>query len=199
MVDEFDALWSAASSEIARVEQRVDYFVPDDQRLYRRYLAGEQVRIEDIGSEWYSLIRETVARGVEVHRFRVFDLPLPDYQKYEIDWGYLVGAEFGQETWAIRRPLYQSLLAEEVIPACDFWSFDKNEIIVAPYDDRGGYLAEVRVTDAANRAQLKRALELVLSRAVSLADFLAAVGHEPYRFSDVLLDTSSPLSYDQHH
>lgn len=178
--------WRNARSEISRVEQQVDYSVPADLAIYRRYLAGETITLEELAGDWYHIIGRTTAGGIAVHRFRVFDLPLPDYQKYEIDWGYLVGARFGQQTWAIRRPLYADLLAQEGLSACDFWTFDKQSFLLVNYDDKGDWLGESEVVDNPEYMKLKKALELVSHHAVSLDAFLSSVGYVPTKHSAVI-------------
>lgn len=167
---DFGLLWDKADKRIVRVEQFPVYNVPSDLEIFERYQRGERIRSGELLYEWYSRIANKVEAGVRVDRIRVLDLPIPDYQRYEIDWGYAVGEKFGQATWAIRRELYESFCQQcSMIPA-DFWIFDQKPVLVE-YTDDVNYVGTRTLETERDECKWQEFVDVLLGRVFALRDF----------------------------
>lgn len=168
---------NTASQVISRVEQHSEYSVPGDREIFEKYKNGESYSLDNDLKEYYDLIKKITDSGVSFWRLRVFDTPLTDYQKYEIDWGYLLGEKFGQQTFALRREMYNSILSEHSISPCDFWFFDRKEILEVQYTDDVDYIGVKKISEERNKQllDLHTALE---HRCVGLHDFMMTVEYE---------------------
>ena len=171
--DQFNQLWHGARSQIFRLEQYREYAVPSDLAIFRRFVNGERISSAELHPDWYKRIAKKVEEGVRVDRVRIFDLPIPTYQQYEIDWGYMVGARYGQATWAMRRSLFDDLAAEAQADSLDFWIFDQRPILVA-YTAGMDYIGPYQAASEEDEVRWLSFGEKLLSRAFSLGDFCSA-------------------------
>lgn len=176
--EDFNRLWETSRTCIFRLEQYRYYQVLSDLQVFRRHQRGERIRSSELLPDWYASIARKVSSGVRVDRVRVFDLPLPDYQKYEIDWGYAVGAKYGQATWAMRRELYDDLRRVYNRSATDFWLFDKTTVLIA-YTEDIDYIGLYLPDSDQETTEWVRFGQALLGRAFALSDFCTAHGIEP--------------------
>ncbi len=117
---------------------------------------------------WLALIRETVARGVEIRRARIVSEPVSDYIRFEHHVTAPNVAAGEQVRWLPRRRASDITLSGN-----DFWLFD-GELVVFLHFDGVGELApddeEVR-TDVGAVKLCVDAFESVWDRAVPHADY----------------------------
>lgn len=171
---ELDDCWSAARRRILRLEQFREYRVPADLEVFELHRTGKRIPSSRLHPDWYGRIADIVRSGVRVDRVRVLDVPIPPYQRYEIDWGYAVGRRYGQAAWAIRRELYEDLRSKNGLVAQDFWIFDDDPILVG-YDSGIDRTTQWRL-DGNEAKQLRLFATALMGRVFSLWDFCKAHG-----------------------
>jgi hypothetical protein len=166
-----------ATQIVSRIEQFSEYSVPGDREIFEKYKNGELYSLSNELREYYNFVEKITGSGISFWRLRVFDTPLTDYQKYEIDWGYLLGEKFGQETFAIRREMYNSILSEHSASPCDFWYFDRKKILEVKYTDDVDYIGVDEVSESSSKQLLDLHADLE-RRCVGLHDFMMTVEYE---------------------
>lgn len=168
----FDEAFLSAKQTIYRFELKKDYHVKEDWEVFKKYRKTIAVSIHDIGKQWYEQIQTKTLEKVEVIRIRVIDKPLPEYQKYSIDWGYRVGQFYGQQTFFIRRTIYNDIVANLSFNPKDFWVIDHQYIFEVLYHSDGEYFGEKNITNKNEIANYLHLMDKIKFRCISLSDYL---------------------------
>lgn len=170
MAPAFDEVLSAAKRSAVHLEMRDTYMLDDPWFLAWR--TGD-FDVDDPGNQWWpKLIRETVARGVQVRRARIVSEPISDYVRFEYDITGRHNVEPGEQVrWLPRRQA-----AELALPGADFWLFDDETVMFNHFDGNGQWAEPgIELRNEPAVAKLCRsAFEAVWDRAVPHADYRPA-------------------------
>ena len=161
----FDELFSACLRSAMHLEMR-DIYTPDDQ-VYLDWKAG--VEIDPVGrfSDWYDLIAETVARGVEVRRVRVISEPITDFIRHEYEVTPRLNIPAGERVrWLPRRRA-----SDLLFPGNDFWVFDERLVRFGHFAGDGTYLGHEITEDPEMAKTCVDAFEAIWDRAIDHADY----------------------------
>ncbi|GAA2019934.1 hypothetical protein GCM10009839_15600 [Catenulispora yoronensis] len=164
--DPFDDLIAAAERSAVHLELRDTYAVDPESKDYAAWLAGDtSSRTRDSDRErrkpWLDLVRDTVARGVEMRRARVVSLPPTDYIRFEHS-GAPLNIEAGEQVrWLDRADAVDLLL-----PGADLWLFDRKVVRFGLFSGDGALLGYEIIDDSAVASRVATAFEAVWERAV---------------------------------
>ncbi|OLB74780.1 MAG: hypothetical protein AUI14_22665 [Actinobacteria bacterium 13_2_20CM_2_71_6] len=146
-----------------------DSYTPDDPdwrdwREGRRFDPAERYR------EWFDLITETIARGVQVRRARIVSEPVTDYIRFEYDVTAGLNIAAGEQVrWLPRRTA-----ADLLVPGSDFWIFDESVVVFNHFDGPGNWIGQDRRDDEELAKRHASAFEAIWTRATP---------HESYRLA----------------
>ncbi|MCW5254611.1 DUF6879 family protein [Streptomyces sp. SHP 1-2] len=110
---------------------------------------------------WTDLVRETVARGVEMRRARVVSEPVTDYIRFEFEATRLNQEAGEQVRWLPRRDAATLLL-----PGADLWIFDDRLIRFGHFTGNGALDCNEMCDDPAVIKEFSEAFEAVWQRAI---------------------------------
>lgn len=117
--DDFDELFRSFRHEAWRWECQGTYREPDEAEPWRRWRQGEPDDLEWL-RPWLDEVRTAVCAGKTFARVRVFDEPLTEYQRWQVDVSAAnVGA--GEDMRILTRNQARYLR----LPDHDFWLFDE--------------------------------------------------------------------------
>jgi len=158
-------LFKSAVSSAIHLETR-DSYEPDDPdwidwREGRRFDPAER------WPAWFGLVRDTTARGVSVQRARIVSEPPTDYVKYEHDVTPGLNLASGEEVRWLTRSRAVGLL----IPAVDFWIFDKAVVVVNHFDGYGGNLRHEQLDDVDLAVRYTASFEEIWDRSTPHAEY----------------------------
>lgn len=129
----FNELLGRTECRAAHMETR-DSYMPDDPRFVS-WSRGHREDPDDPTSwwgPWHQTVRDTVTRGVAVHRARVVSEPLSAYMRFEYDITFTNVTAGEQVRWLSRR--HASDLA---LPGNDFWLFDDFAVVFLHFTGEG--------------------------------------------------------------
>jgi len=161
-------LLGTAVRSAVHLEMR-DSYTPDDPdwrdwREGRRFDPAERYR------EWFDLITETIARGVQVRRARIVSEPVTDYIRFEYDVTAGLNIAAGEQVrWLPRRTA-----ADLLVPGSDFWIFDESVVVFNHFDGPGNWIGQDRRDDEELAKRHASAFEAIWTRATP---------HESYRLA----------------
>lgn len=130
-----------------RLEVRTSYGVADEDDAYRKFLAGEDPRL-DWFEPWLALMREQAARRKRVQRVRVIDEPPSDYLRFEL-WGTPHNLAAGEDI----RYLAREDAAKLALPDYDYWLFDSRLVARLEFAERDRFLGVVLDEDPGRAVQ----------------------------------------------
>ncbi|GIG57325.1 hypothetical protein Lfu02_16970 [Longispora fulva] len=161
----FEDLFRAARRSAVHLEMRDGYMLDDE---YAAWLRGDHTFESDEGNWWFSLVKESVARGVEIRRARVVSEPISSYVRFEYELTGGHNAKAGERVrWLPRRQATGLAL-----PGNDFWLFDGETLLINHFAGNGDATEKEIVTDPA---------VIVLCRSAFEAVWELAVPHEDYQ------------------
>lgn len=168
-VTDLEALRQQAEREAFHLEVRDDYY-PADYPPLVRFLADEP---DDYGwfQPWLSHVRETVRRGVAVHRARVVTVPHNDYTRYAKHVARL-NVEAGEDV----RYLSRHLIAPTELTTDDWWLFDDSVVAFTVFEPgtNGRWVGGAVTTDPRIVSYMRGVKERVWSLAVPLSEYIDA-------------------------
>jgi len=168
---ELDPFFDAIRHEAFRLEALPAYAVPVESAGLRAYLAGEPFQKSQAGQAFNEYVRAQVEAGVTWHRIRVVRSPLSDYERWECEWVYAVGEEFGHHTFVLD-------LAEAAdppkLPGYDWWMLDERVVLRFHYDASGAFLGADPLEDAGQLAEHRQYRDAALAAAVPFPEYWAA-------------------------
>ncbi|MFH8467514.1 DUF6879 family protein [Streptomyces sp. NPDC017991] len=162
-VSRFAELMDSVLRSAVHLEMRDAYGVAgeaDDFSCWQRTGERDTDPESPYWSEWTSLVRRTVARGVVVRRARIVSEPVTDYIRYEHA-GTVVNVAAGEQVrWLPRRQA-----SDIALPGNDFWLMDERLICWNHFSGAGASEGgEISENEAAVRLCAK-AFEAVWTRA----------------------------------
>lgn len=164
----FEELFSACQRSAVHLEMR-DMYTPDD-KLYLDWKAGLSIDAVERLRDWYDLVSETVARGVEVRRARIVSEPITDFIRHEYEVTPTVNIPAGERVrWLPRRKA-----SDLALPGNDFWVFDDELVRFGYFAGDGTYLGQEIVKDPTVAELCSSAFEAVWERAIDHAHYQPA-------------------------
>jgi hypothetical protein len=154
----FTELIAKATRSAVHLETR-DAYTPDDP-AFHAWLAGRPVS-DPAGADWYDLVREHTARGVEFRRARIVSEPLADYIRFEYE-STIPNIDAGEQVRWLSRQSNPGLL----VPLCDFWVLDDRLVRFGFFAGNGEFIGHELCDDPAGVRSCAEAFERVWSRAV---------------------------------
>ena len=132
----FDALFTTSVKSVFRLETLPVYNPVSEGEKFRAYMAGDPCPRVGVVTPYMQRVMDHVAQGIRRYRVHVVRSPLTDYLRYEMEWGYSVNAQAGEEIFILDtaehgRP--EGLLDE------DFWFFDETRTVRMIYREDGEY------------------------------------------------------------
>jgi hypothetical protein len=165
---EFDALFDAFTTEVARLETLPAYAVggAEQQRL-AAFRGGHPRPLRSVRTDpWLARMAvSTVVAGKSWTRIRVVDDPMTDYQRYQLA-SYRESQAVGEQV-----RIAQRVAVGEV--GTDFWLFDRRMVVLMHYDADGRVDRRELRDDRALVDRCRDQLDAVAALAVPLNDFLA--------------------------
>jgi hypothetical protein len=159
-------LFKSAVRSAIHLEMR-DGYEPDDAD-WLDWRNGRRFDPAQHWNEWFTMMSETTARGVEVRRARIVSEPVTEYVRYEYDVTEPFNIASGEEV----RWLPRSRAVGMLVPAVDFWIFDRAVVVVNHFDGYGGNLRHEQLDDAALAARYSLAFEDIWDRATPHAEYV---------------------------
>lgn len=147
-----------------RFETQPTYTMPNEQKDFRSYLAGEQIP-DRHNESWHKRVRSMVAAGKIIGRVRTVRQPLTDYQRYQLAWGIPGNIEAGED---IR--ILDLTNLELDLPSQDFWMLDDTVVVHLNFRP-DGTLINVDQQENPNLEQYFRWKDIALAHAVPLSEW----------------------------
>ncbi len=147
--DEFDELFRSFRREAWRWECKGTYREPDEAQPWRRWTQGEADNLEWL-RPWLDEVQAAACEGKTFARVRVFDKPLTEYQRWQLDVSAAnIGA--GEDMRILSRNQTRYLR----LPDHDFWLFDDAAVARMKFDE-GQFVGAEIVTDSADVDRYRR-------------------------------------------
>lgn len=144
-----------------------DSYQPDDPD-WLDWRDGHHFDPAERWNEWFTMMSETTVRGVEVRRARLVSEPVTDYIRYEYDVTEPFNIASGEQIrWLPRRNAVGMM-----VPAVDFWIFDRTVVVINHFDGCGGNLVHEQLDDEALAARYSLAFEEIWDRATPHAEYV---------------------------
>jgi hypothetical protein len=166
--EEIRELFRSFERSVFRLETLDRYAVPDDNVDYRRWRQGEPAPPID-GHPWLELVRAATSTGKRWERVHTIRLPLTDYLRFELEYGYPLSEQVGERCYVLEVPEGDPL----PVPPVDFWLFDDKLVLRMDYDAEGRILERVPLTDIPTVSEFRRRRELALSLATPFSVWLS--------------------------
>ena len=171
MSDDFDALFDHFTHSAYRLEALPAYAVSGEDAALRAFLDGTTRPERSVRtSPWMRRIAVTTAAGKVWSRTRVHDIPLTDYQRFELP-AYLESLAVGDATSMVERSL-----VGDVGP--DFWLFDSRtdhaRVAIMRYADGGEFEGFELVAAPSRVAGFEALRDAAEAHAVPILEFIAA-------------------------
>ncbi|MCX2970583.1 MULTISPECIES: DUF6879 family protein [Streptomyces] len=165
----FDELLDSAERSAVHLEMRDVYAVSHENEHFRMW-KETGVRPTDPDSPywkaWTTLIRRTVARGVQVRRARIVSEPVSEYVRYGYAGAPVNLAAGEQVRWLPRRRA-----SDIALPGNDFWLIDDRLIRWNHFTGDGASAGGEMCDDPAVANLCATAFESVWARAVPHSEF----------------------------
>jgi hypothetical protein len=162
----FTELIAETTRSAVHLETR-DAYTPDDP-AFLGWKAGRPVPAP-AGADWYDLVREHTARGVEFRRARVVSEPLADYTRFEYE-STIPNIDAGEQVRWLSRQSAPGLL----VPLCDFWVLDDRLVRFGFFAGNGEFLGDDLTDDPDVVRACAEAFERVWERAIPHASYKPA-------------------------
>ncbi|MGH3898932.1 MAG: DUF6879 family protein [Pseudonocardiaceae bacterium] len=145
------------TGDLFRLETLPFYNAASDDDDFLRYLRGEPAPTAEAKQPWLDRIRADVAAGRAWRRVHAVTHPLPDYVRYECEWGYVPNTAAGEQ-----------VRIAELTPALaqvgDFFVLDGEHVVRSRYDSECRFVG-AEVDDPGSAAPLVALAELLWSQA----------------------------------
>ncbi|MCX4750278.1 hypothetical protein OG455_33000 [Kitasatospora sp. NBC_01287] len=165
----FEQLFRAAEQSAVHLEMRDGYML-DDPSFIAWQQDGRLVLDDEESRWWRRLVRDAVARGVEVRRARIVSEPLSAYTRFEYDSTSDHNAAAGEQVrWLPRRQA-----TDLALPGNDFWLFDATILLANHFTGNGEWVDTQTITDPVVVKHCAAAFLSVWERAVPHEDYRPA-------------------------
>ncbi|MFF7638073.1 DUF6879 family protein [Kitasatospora sp. NPDC008050] len=162
-VPDFSTLLRGAQRTAVHLEMRDVYSVADEAEEFEEFKRSGTVDL-DPESEgwagWVPLVRETVARGVEIRRARIVSEPVTDYIRWEHALTPVNIAAGERVRWLPRR-----LASDIALPGNDLWLIDDRLVLFHHFTGNGDWKGHEYTGDPATVKMVADAFETVWERA----------------------------------
>jgi hypothetical protein len=125
-----------------RLELHPVYTMRGEVDELRRFLAGEKPP-DGYHYGWLDTMAAAVRAGKTFRRVRVVTQPLPDYIRYEFEWGFVYNVAAGEDI----RILDLTNTPMPDLPDHDFWLFDEATVVKLLYRPDGTQIKRELVDD----------------------------------------------------
>ncbi|MGH3811688.1 MAG: DUF6879 family protein [Pseudonocardiaceae bacterium] len=153
--------------DLFRLETLTFYNAASDDDDLGRYLRGEPAPTAEAKQPWLDRIRADVAAGRSWRRIHAVSDPLPDYVRYECEWGYLPNTGAGEQ-----------IRIAELTPALarvgDFFVLDGEHVVRSRYDEDCRFAGAEVIADPYSAAPLVALAELLWNQATDFTAWWAA-------------------------
>jgi hypothetical protein len=144
--------------DLFRLETLPLYNAASDDEDFERYLRGEPAPTAEAKQPWLDRIQADVAAGKAWRRIHAVTLPLPDYVRYECEWGYLPNSAAGEQ-----------VRIAELTPALaqvgDFFVLDAEHVVRSRYDSEFRFSGAEVINDPSSAAPLVALADLLWNQA----------------------------------
>jgi hypothetical protein len=168
-VPDFAELLGSAKHTAVHLEMRDVYSVGNETESFGEFLRTGQTDLDPDSSFWQGwtpLVRETVARGVQMRRARIVSEPVTDY----IRWEHAltpVNIAVGEEVrWLPRR-----LASDIALPGNDLWLIDDRRVMFHWFTGDGDWAGHEFTQDQDVVKMVVSAFENVWERAIDHEKF----------------------------
>ncbi|WP_405938078.1 hypothetical protein OG338_16700 [Streptomyces sp. NBC_00726] len=161
-VPPFSELIGECRRSAVHLELRDTYEGYDDGGRFAEWKreGGITPAFEEDFRAWTGLVREAVARGVEMRRVRVVSVPVSEYIRFEYEATHL-NQEAGEQVRWLPRTEAATLL----VPGADLWIFDDRAIRFGHFTGDGALVRNEMCHDASVIAQCSESFETIWQRA----------------------------------
>jgi hypothetical protein len=171
VISDFDALFDSFTHSAYRLEALPSYAVSREDAFMRSFLEGTARPERSVRtSPWMRRIAVTTAAGKVWTRTRVHDIPLTEYQRFQL-LAYVEALAVGDRTSLVARSAVGNL-------GPDFWLFDAETdhpfAAVMHYTDDGEFEGFEHVAGATRISMLTSVRRRVEAHEVPLLEFLAS-------------------------
>jgi hypothetical protein len=163
--DDLGRLFTTFRHSAFRLETLPAYDIEEEAESLRAWRAGEPRPAWYEDREWCRLVADATAAGKSMQRVRTVRLPLSDYIRLELDWGYPDNITAGEDIRILE------LGPDDGTALHDFWLFDDLTVVRLEYDGAGRFIRPVAASDDA--ANYCRVRDLVLPPAVPFSGYRA--------------------------
>lgn len=125
------------SRDLFRLEVRDAYAVDSDGDDYRRYLSGEGEPDAAAKAPWLEQLAADTAAGRIWRKVHLVHGPLSDYERYEIEWGFLYNATAGEQCRILE---VDGARAKQLDALGDFFVLDGEHVLRNLYDEYDRFL-----------------------------------------------------------
>lgn len=125
------------TADLFRLEVRDAYAVDSDGDDYRRYLSGEGEPNAEAKGPWLQQLRSDTEAGRIWRKVHLVRGPLTDYERYEIEWGFLFNATAGEQCRILE---VDEARAVQLGALGDFFVLDGEHVLRNLYDDADRFL-----------------------------------------------------------
>jgi hypothetical protein len=145
--------------DLFRLETLPFYRAASDDDDFGRYLRGESAPTAEAKQPWLDRIRSDVAAGRAWRRIHAVTHPLPDYVRYECEWGYVPNTAAGEQ---VRIAELTVALAQ----VGDFFVLDGEHVVRSRYDSEHRFSRAEVIADPYSAAPLAALAETLWSQAI---------------------------------
>lgn len=125
------------SRDLFRLEVRDAYAVDSDGDDYRRYLSGHGEPNAADKAPWLAQLRSDTAAGKIWRKVHLVRGTLTDYERYEIEWGFLYNAAAGEQCRILE---VSGARADQLAELGDFFVADGEHVLRNLYDEHDRFV-----------------------------------------------------------
>ncbi len=168
-VPDFAELLRSAQRTAVHLEMRDVYSVGDEKDGFEEFLRTSRTDFDPdspFWQGWTPLVRETVARGVQMRRARIVSEPVTDYIRWEHALTPVNVAVGEQVRWLPRR-----LASDIALPGNDLWLIDDRRVMFHWFTGDGAWAGHEFTEDSDVVKRVVAAFEAVWERAIDHEKF----------------------------
>src|SRR5262245_44978292 len=100
--------FTAFKTEAFRLEVLPAYSIPSEVDALVAFRQGRVPAVAPDYREWLDLVARTTDGGRRIVRVRIVDVPPTEYQRFELEWAYLLNVDAGESIRYITRQKYEN-------------------------------------------------------------------------------------------
>ncbi len=165
--EEFDKLFVSFRDNVFRLESLDKYLVDSEKADFDAFKSGGP-RPAGFNSEWTDLVSMNARSGRTVQRLRVTSVPVPEYVRFETDWGYPLDAGAGE----IIKMIARHDMPNKGRGLDDFLLFDNADAVKLHYDRQGRFLGGGIIVDKKTIARYRDIRDAAWEHSVPFQEFM---------------------------